>query len=191
MFLCKNLSSRLLNSTHIKDAKALSNLVSGLVGAERELEDYTNIGKFEGPLSGGYGADEKSWKQMKIPTRYGVEIYSLMELTKKFNSDSKVIDVIRELSEFGIDVDTYDPRADKQEVKAEYGVDLVETLNGPYSTIVLAVAHDEFRSLNVSELKNSSGIVYDIKSFYNKEDIDKFMDGLNPTIREMYGIYEI
>ena len=86
--------------------------------------------------------------------------------------NSRVIDIIQELSEFGIIVDTYDPHADNKEVKEEYGVDLVDKPNGPYGAIVLAVSHDEFSNIDLDSLKNSRGIVYDIKSFYSKEQTD-------------------
>lgn len=85
--------------------------------------------------------------------------------------NSKVVDVIRELKDFGCDVDIYDPWADPLEVKQEYGLDLLtkETLeiNG-YEAIVLAVAHNEFERLNFSKEQ----IVYDIKSFLDKDIVD-------------------
>ncbi|MRI59331.1 MAG: Vi polysaccharide biosynthesis UDP-N-acetylglucosamine C-6 dehydrogenase TviB, partial [Epsilonproteobacteria bacterium] len=71
--------------------------------------------------------------------------------------NSRVIDVIEELREFGIDVDVYDPWADKEEVRREYGFDLLETEPdlGSYDSIILAVAHDQFRNLNLKEIDPS------------------------------------
>ncbi len=86
--------------------------------------------------------------------------------------NSKVIDVIRELSEFGIEVDTYDPHADPDEVEDEYGINLVEKPSTGYNAIILAVAHKDFKGLDISALKAKSGIVYDIKSFYPKQEVD-------------------
>ncbi|MBQ0735332.1 nucleotide sugar dehydrogenase [Aquimarina celericrescens] len=83
--------------------------------------------------------------------------------------NSKVIDVIDELKEFGISVDVYDPHADSKEVKHEYDIDLIETPNRKYNVIVLTVGHDEFKSLNISELGNSDSVIYDVKSFLPKE----------------------
>ena len=61
--------------------------------------------------------------------------------------NSRVIDVIEELRSFGCNIDVYDPWADKKEVKAEYGIDLIENYKSkPYKAIVLAVSHDEFKS---------------------------------------------
>lgn len=78
--LMKSINSRIV-------AKPLLSITSN------KLKTHKNLDLFNGPLSGGYGADAKSWKEMKIPTRYGVEIYSIMELTKKFSEDTKVVDV--------------------------------------------------------------------------------------------------
>jgi UDP-N-acetyl-D-galactosamine dehydrogenase len=86
--------------------------------------------------------------------------------------NSKVIDVYNELSDFGIDVDVYDPWADKEEVKHEYGVDLVDKPTANYSAVILAVSHDEFKELDVQALTSENSVVFDIKSFFEEELID-------------------
>ncbi|MDH5602566.1 MAG: nucleotide sugar dehydrogenase [Cyclobacteriaceae bacterium] len=86
--------------------------------------------------------------------------------------NSRVIDVIKELMAFGIEVDVYDPQADKKEVEAEYGIKLKENPEGKYSAIVLAVSHDDFKELDVTALKDEHGIIYDIKSFLPREIVD-------------------
>ncbi|MCM5664130.1 nucleotide sugar dehydrogenase [Galbibacter mesophilus] len=86
--------------------------------------------------------------------------------------NSRVIDVIEELSGFGLQVDTYDPYADKEEVKKYYGVDLIDELKERYETIVLAVGHDTFAELDFEKLKSSPRtVVYDVKSFLPKEQV--------------------
>ena len=86
--------------------------------------------------------------------------------------NSKVIDVIRELEEFGCNVDVYDPWADKEEVKREYNFELLSTINYQqltnYNAVVLAVAHDEFKNMNIESDENQA--VYDIKSILEKSD---------------------
>jgi UDP-N-acetyl-D-galactosamine dehydrogenase len=62
--------------------------------------------------------------------------------------NSKVIDIVKELQQFNIKVDVYDPHADKHEVTEEYGIELTEKLNDNYEGIVLAVSHKEFLQLN-------------------------------------------
>ena len=89
--------------------------------------------------------------------------------------NSRVIDAIRELKEFGCNVDVYDPWADKEEVKREYNIDLLQITNNQlpitnYDSIVLAVAHNEFKELSLS-LKNDT-VVYDIKGVLNKNIVD-------------------
>lgn len=83
--------------------------------------------------------------------------------------NSKAIDVIRELQSFGTDVEVYDPHADAEEVKHEYGLSLTKTLNRKYAAIVLAVSHDEFKKLDWSSIKNENTITYDVKGFLDKE----------------------
>jgi len=77
--------------------------------------------------------------------------------------NSRVIDVIRELQDFGCDVDVSDYWADKDEVKREYGLDMVENPDfSEYSAIVLAVAHDKYKALDFS--RSGERVIYDIKS---------------------------
>ncbi|HPW61503.1 MAG TPA: nucleotide sugar dehydrogenase [Cyclobacteriaceae bacterium] len=82
--------------------------------------------------------------------------------------NSRAIDVIRELQSFGADVEVYDPHADAQEVGHEYGLSLTSKLNKKYSAIVLAVSHNEFKSLDWPAIKNDNTIIYDVKGFLDK-----------------------
>ncbi len=85
--------------------------------------------------------------------------------------NSRVIDVIRELQEFGTQVDVYDPWADPKEVKHEYGLDLLAHSEGAYDAIVLAVAHDKFDDLDLTKLKKGDNtVIYDIKSKLKESD---------------------
>ncbi len=85
--------------------------------------------------------------------------------------NSKVIDVINEFEEFGMNVDVFDPHANIIEVKQEYNVDLVYKLKDKYDAIVLTVGHNEFRSIDISELIKKNSVVYDVKSFFPREII--------------------
>jgi UDP-N-acetyl-D-galactosamine dehydrogenase len=87
--------------------------------------------------------------------------------------NSRVIDIINELNEFGCMVDVYDPWADKHEVKDEYGVDLVAKPGKNYSAVICAVAHDEFRKIDLNKMKkDKNAVVYDVKSILDKNKID-------------------
>ncbi|MGB5919204.1 Vi polysaccharide biosynthesis UDP-N-acetylglucosamine C-6 dehydrogenase TviB [Arcobacter sp.] len=82
--------------------------------------------------------------------------------------NSRVIDVIEELQEFGCDIDVYDPWADAKEVKEEYTLELSNNINyNNYEAIVLAVAHEEFKEL---KLKTDDNVVFDIKSVLDVSD---------------------
>ncbi len=88
--------------------------------------------------------------------------------------NSRVIDVIKELQDFGINVDIYDPWADTKEVKEEYNLALLkeqEILFEEYDAVVLAVAHNEFKSLKISK-RESNQVIYDIKGFLDKSIVD-------------------
>ncbi|MGE3613419.1 MAG: nucleotide sugar dehydrogenase [Sulfurimonas sp.] len=82
--------------------------------------------------------------------------------------NSRVIDVISELQEFGCDITVTDHWADKEEVKHEYNLYLDNDVNyDDYEAIVLAVSHDKYKTLT---FKNKNQIVYDIKSILKDSD---------------------
>lgn len=86
--------------------------------------------------------------------------------------NSRVVDIYRELSDFGMEVDVYDPWANKAEVKKEHGIDLVAELGTNYDAIVLTVAHQEFLNLPYTSLKAENGIIFDIKSVLDRTLVD-------------------
>jgi UDP-N-acetyl-D-galactosamine dehydrogenase len=87
--------------------------------------------------------------------------------------NSKVIDIVRELEQFNINVDVFDPHADKLEVAEEYGVNLIDSLENTYEGIILAVSHQEFLKLEMDKLKSShSSIIFDTKSFLSRSIVD-------------------
>jgi UDP-N-acetyl-D-galactosamine dehydrogenase len=88
--------------------------------------------------------------------------------------NSRVIDIIHELEEFGCQIDVYDPWADKAEVKEEYGIELLASLeHKTYGTSLVAVSHDEFINLDLNTIKNGKeAIVYDLKSIYDNEKVN-------------------
>ncbi len=87
--------------------------------------------------------------------------------------NSRVIDIIDELKGFGGKVTVFDPWADFDEVKAEYGVDIVKSLpNKKFKAIVLAVAHKEFESLDYNSIKEQDCVVYDVKATMKKSEVD-------------------
>jgi len=77
--------------------------------------------------------------------------------------NSRVIDVINELNEFGAQVEVYDPNADKNEVADEYDISLLETPTNNYDAIVYAVKHQIFDKLDWDTLKSKNTVVFDVK----------------------------
>lgn len=86
--------------------------------------------------------------------------------------NSRVVDIYRELLDFGMEVDVYDPWANKVEVKKEHGIDLVSELAAIYDAIILTVAHQEFLNLPYASLKAENGIIFDIKSVLDRNWVD-------------------
>lgn len=80
--------------------------------------------------------------------------------------NSKVVDVIKELADFGVKVDVVDPAADHHQVKEEYNLDMVKEPQGKYDTIILAVSHKQYQNLDeawFSKYLSKNGIVVDVK----------------------------
>lgn len=86
--------------------------------------------------------------------------------------NSRAIDVVTELKEFGANVEVYDPWADPEEVNKEYGFGLVEKLNKKYAAVILAVAHEEFLKMDFDAIKQPNAVVFDVKAILPKEMVD-------------------
>jgi UDP-N-acetyl-D-glucosamine/UDP-N-acetyl-D-galactosamine dehydrogenase len=86
--------------------------------------------------------------------------------------NSKVIDMYNELTQFGLNVEVFDPHANPEDVLKEYNIKMVHKLD-KYEAIILAVSHDQFLQINYNELKASeNSILYDIKGVLDKNIID-------------------
>ena len=90
--------------------------------------------------------------------------------------NTRAIDIIEDLQEYGANVDVYDPWVDKQEAKKEYGIDLIETLNvGEYDAVILAVAHKQFKKMHRSQIRalgKPNAVLYDIKYILPADAVD-------------------
>ena len=97
----------------------------------------------------------------------------VMGLTFKENvsdiRNSKVVDLVRELMKYAINVHLIDPRASPNEVAHEYGMTMMETPATGYDAIVVTVGHDEYRTLDIAyfnSLMNGAPILLDLKGLY-------------------------
>ncbi len=85
--------------------------------------------------------------------------------------NTKAVDVINNLKQYGTNVDVYDPWAAAEEVKHEYNLDLVSDIKGKkYDGIVLLVSHKQFLKLNLDDFKKQTSIIYDVKGILKNAD---------------------
>jgi UDP-N-acetyl-D-galactosamine dehydrogenase len=86
--------------------------------------------------------------------------------------NTKVVDVYNELQDFGLQVDVHDPHADATDVQHHYGIKLTDHPNlDNYAVIILAVAHDKFKTLTVCT--SPEKVIYDLKGILPRECVDK------------------
>jgi len=118
----------------------------------------------------------------KLMIKKGVEVKDaeVLVLGITFKEDcsdvrnTKVVDVVNELFDFGTNVTIYDPCADPIQVQKEYNLVSQRSLpNKKYDAIVLTVAHAEFKNLDLKKLKKEKSVVYDVKNFWNPKDVNK------------------
>ena len=89
--------------------------------------------------------------------------------------NTKVIDIIRHLQSYHVDVDIYDPWANPEEVYKEYGVKTVQELpasQSQYNAVVLAVSHKQFSYETIKKMCSDSCVLFDVKAHLNKELVD-------------------
>lgn len=85
--------------------------------------------------------------------------------------NTRVVDIITELEEYGVVVDIHDPWADRAEVKMELGLELTETIDMvQYDSIVLAVSHEEFISMDWTQVKEK--VIFDVKGILPREFVN-------------------
>jgi UDP-N-acetyl-D-glucosamine/UDP-N-acetyl-D-galactosamine dehydrogenase len=87
--------------------------------------------------------------------------------------NTRAIDIYNELKSYGMDVDVFDPWANPDEVKHEYGIDILTEYSedNKQGVIILAVAHNEFQNIDLHTKKENGIIVFDVKGLLPKEDI--------------------
>jgi UDP-N-acetyl-D-galactosamine dehydrogenase len=123
---------------------------------------------------------------IRLMLKNGIDVprstVGVMGITFKDNCpdirNSKVVDLIKELQQWGVKVVVHDPWADPAEVRQEYGIDL-ENINtsNPVDALVVAVGHEEFRLKTLRELrqlcKGDQPVLGDIKSLYDRHEAKK------------------
>jgi len=121
-------------------------------------------------------------KTLKLMIQHGKSILHskvlILGITFKENCpdfrNTKVADIYQELSEFGCDVDVYDPWADKQEVNRQLGIRLLERIDDatPYQAIIACVAHKQFADFDFRRYKEQGAIIFDVKNMIDRQYVD-------------------
>jgi UDP-N-acetyl-D-galactosamine dehydrogenase len=126
---------------------------------------------------GNYVANET----IKLMNKKGVMVKDakilILGVTFKENCpdirNTKVIDIYKALKEYTDNITIYDPWANPEKVKEEYGAEITNTLNdNGFDAIILAVSHKEFLKLDIKSLVKKGGVVYDVKGFLDRNIID-------------------
>ncbi len=88
--------------------------------------------------------------------------------------NTKVLDIYSELVDYGIDVDIFDPWASWEEVKHEYGVEMLDHLDETqkYDSIIIAVSHNEFLEMDIQKFRKENTVVFDTKACLDRNLVD-------------------
>ncbi|MCR9010696.1 nucleotide sugar dehydrogenase [Gabonibacter chumensis] len=150
-----------------------------LVHKAKELKYHPqiiNAGRFINDSMGAYIAKKMVKKLIAMgKSVLGARVLVMGVTFKEDVSDirnSKVADIIRELRDFGVDVDVVDPHADSEAVQEEYGFKLVEKPRDNYDAVVVAVSHKEYEMLDETYFKSltyENALLVDIKGILREK----------------------
>ncbi|MDR6803770.1 UDP-N-acetyl-D-galactosamine dehydrogenase [Dyadobacter sp. BE34] len=119
-------------------------------------------------------------KLVKLMIRKGHKIEGsrvlILGITFKENCpdirNTRVIDVYRELTDFGMQVEVHDPWASAEQVLSEYNIATLDKPAGKYEAVVLAVAHQEFKAMEFGEFTAADSVIFDLKSVLPQNMVD-------------------
>ena len=126
---------------------------------------------------GEYVANET----IKLMLKKGIQVLDsdilILGFTFKENCpdvrNTKVIDIYKALKEYNVNIQVYDPWANPEIVKHEYGIEVINELpEKKFDTAILAVAHEKFKDLDVLSLLHERHVVFDVKAVLTRELID-------------------
>jgi UDP-N-acetyl-D-galactosamine dehydrogenase len=112
-------------------------------------------------------------KKLMIQKNFNLENSNILIMGFTFKENctdirnTKIVDLITEIRKYNSNIDVYDTWADKNSVKNEYGIDLIDQpIEGKYDAIVLTVAHNDFKKMSVNQIKSfgkKNHVIYDLK----------------------------
>ena len=118
---------------------------------------------------------------IKLMLKKGIQVLGskilIMGFTFKENCpdvrNTKVIDIYKALKEYNLDIKVYDPWANPVIVRHVYGIEIISSMTEEkFDAIILAVAHDKFKEVNIHSLFNNKYIVFDVKGFLDRNLIN-------------------
>lgn len=118
---------------------------------------------------------------VKLMLKKGIQVLGadilMLGITFKENCpdvrNTKVVDIIRALQDYNVHITAYDPWASPESVKREYGIDIVSELpTSRYDAMVLAVAHDQFKNMDLRKWMKERYVLYDVKGILGKDEVD-------------------
>jgi len=90
--------------------------------------------------------------------------------------NTRVVDIVKELSDYGIGCDVYDPWVDPAQAEAEYGIRPIgEPIRGTYDAVILTVAHRQFREIGLNQVRafgRPGAVLYDVKHLFPADAVD-------------------
>ncbi|MBT7623991.1 MAG: nucleotide sugar dehydrogenase [Flavobacteriaceae bacterium] len=128
-----------------------------------------------------YMASFVSNKAIKLMIKKGIKISSSKALIlgitfKEDCSDirnSKIIDIYKELKQFGLEVDVYDPVVDTNLVKIDYGIDCIKSVKvNNYDLVIIAVTHSKFLTIDYKKIVKNKSVIFDLKGMLDKDQTD-------------------
>lgn len=127
---------------------------------------------------GGYVANET----IKLMLKKGIQVIGsqilILGFTFKENCpdirNTKVIDIYKALKEYNVNITVFDPWANPEIAKQEYGIDITNKLpQDKYNATILAVAHKKFENFNVQSLLKDKHVIFDVKAFLDRKIVDE------------------
>jgi UDP-N-acetyl-D-galactosamine dehydrogenase len=87
--------------------------------------------------------------------------------------NTKVLDIVSCLSQYGVNISIFDPWVDSQAAEREYGIEILNKWPSKmYDALILAVAHDEFKDKNILSVLKEHHVVFDVKGLLERQIVD-------------------
>lgn len=118
---------------------------------------------------------------IKLMLKKGIQVLNssilILGFTFKENCpdvrNTKVIDIVKALNEYNVNITIYDPWAEPNIVMHEYNMQIInKEPRNQYSAVILAVAHDEFKGMNIRNFVLPKHVIYDVKGIFDKTLVD-------------------